>query len=214
MNSNRDRFPLRFFAYLLVSLVLLALIWQAVMRIGPRPILKENCFVEWFEVALLLVVCGALWLHGPGIIYRCLGGLALLAVFREIDSFSEKVLFEDAYKYLLGAGVMVLGIYAARNRLVLWEEWGRFVTRPGFLLMLAGLFVAAGWAQFFGKRSIWRLLQGTNVSESKRWAEEVMELLGYYLILCGVIEERIFRRRSRNQPPARQCASPEQGCRD
>ena len=191
-------FAPRLCVYGLASMALLAALCQLIMcgERGPS-ILYENDLVEWVQVSLLLAMCVVLWRGHARNLCRILSGLALLAVFREWDALSERNLFEDAYKIPFFMGLLVLVVYSYRRRQVLGQELHGFIRRPGLVLMLVGLLVAIGWAQAIGQRELWRALTGVQyVRWPKRMAEEGFELMGYFLMLCGAIEERVFASRS------------------
>ena len=196
MFSDRYEFPTRLFVYLLGTVLLLAVVCEVVMRLGEGSLLKENNVVEWAQVAVLMTASMVLWLSGTHALCRCLSGAAFLAVLRELDVLLDEAFFEGAYKRPLCLGLVVLAIYALRKREALWEEIREFDARPAFMLMLIGSCVALGWAQVLGQRGVWRVFDITYVSGPKRIAEESLELVGYFLILCGAFEEWLFRRQS------------------
>ena len=187
-------FAPRLCVYSLASMGVLAGLCQLIIK-GERgrSILYENSVVEWAQVFVLLTMAVVLWSRHDRSLCRVLSGLALVAVFREWDALSERNFFDDAYKLPLFTGLLVLVLYSYRQRRVLEQELYGFIRRPGLVLMLMGLLVALGWAQAIGQRELWQTVVDSKfVRWPKRMAEEGLELMGYFLMLCGAIEERVF----------------------
>jgi hypothetical protein len=159
-------------------------------------LLKENRFLEWVQIGVLVAAGAVCWpaLRRRGFaLHGILGLLLLAATFRELDSFLNDVLFDDAEKVLmfsaLGAAALVFFLRFAEAR----DQVIRFSDRHGFFLLFFGAMLVTVFAQFFGQRELWKLLANPKLtSEAKRFVEEGLEFMGYLVIACGVIEERFF----------------------
>ena len=77
-----------------------------------------------------------------------------------------------------------------------------FCSRPRFYLNIFGVVMGCLYAQILDQREVWDLLAREEYgSESKRFVEEALELMGYILIACGVVEERFFGESASNSRP-------------
>lgn len=117
-------------------------------------------------------------------LYILLMTLALFAVLRENNNTEiyQKLLPKKWVKWVLA--LAVLGVLAATLRRQLFAEIRAFMLRRSILLFIAGAVVVIAWAQVLSSERIWE-------NQADRLVEEALELAGYFLILCGVIEEFI-----------------------
>lgn len=194
---------LRLFLYLLIQAVFLVLYALALQKasmgrlgsIDLEGLLRENRWLEWFQISLLCVValmCVGAFRAGEPALHRLLALLALFAVARELDSFLEKLLFDRAHWIPMGLAVAAIVAVAAPARGELAHDLPLFFGRPGFYLMLFGFALVVLYAQVLGQREIWEAFQPKYESEAKRFVEEGLEFMGYVVIGCGVLEERFF----------------------
>jgi len=76
--------------------------------------------------------------------------LALIAALRELDHYSEVMLFRGAYKYPGGA-IGALALYhLGKDRQKLRKEISAFIKEPAFFFLAFGFFLAAILAQILG----------------------------------------------------------------
>ncbi|MBI3736928.1 hypothetical protein HY256_10500 [Candidatus Sumerlaeota bacterium] len=202
--QSRSSLPLRLAIYLLLQALILGsyilLVESAAhQRLGEielTDLLKEDRWLEWSQVGVLtlgIVLMLGAFRRGQPPLHTILALLPMLAVLRELDSFAEEYVFNDAHlvAMLLPAGGICWILWSARDNLR--REIPAFVSRPGFFLMLMGSAFVILYAQLLGRRDIWKFLANPRMlSQSKRFIEEGLELMGYVVILCGLFEERFF----------------------
>lgn len=122
---------------------------------------------------------------------------AALGVIREADALLDKVFFHGAYKgpaALLGAFALSR---AYRSRAVLTDQLARWMTTPSFVVTASGSFIVLVYAQIVGQKELWQALMGAAyVRPVKDVAEELQELIGYFLIFFGAVEAYVLARSS------------------
>lgn len=158
-------------------------------------LLRENRWLEWIQIGLLGVLavgCLGAFRAGQPVLHRALCLMLMAAVFRELDSFLEGNLFENAHTVGMGLILTALVALCIVGRDSLKREIPSFLNRPSFYLMLFGAMLVVVYAQILGQREIWRTFSPDLLSESKRYIEEGLEFMGYLVIGCGVFEERFF----------------------
>lgn len=117
-------------------------------------------------------------------LYILLMTLALFGVLRENNNTEiyQRILHQKWMKWVLALGV--LGLLATTMRRQLFVEIRALLLRRSILLFIAGAIVVTAWAQVLSSDRIWE-------NQADRLVEEALELAGYFLILCGVVEEFI-----------------------
>ena len=165
----------------------------AVRSDEPAFLFRENGPLEWLQFSLAAtagVLFGASALrdaHYKSIFLIC-GLLALAASLRELDYFSERFIFEDAYKLATTPLLVLVAYLTWRHRRVL------STTIPGFCRTASFYFFLFGWflifyAQVVGQQNLWEAMMGTAYMRIvKDTIEESSELIGYLVILFGALE--------------------------
>lgn len=160
----------------------------------PDHVFKEDGPLEWVEFSLVSVTAFILLLnarthvHYTVVLYLC-GLLAIFAAIRELDHFLDQLLFDGAYKLINGPILLLCGYLAWRHRRSLPGSIRDFSHTPSFCLFLAGTFLVVLFAQVLGQKEIWMALMGDGYTRSVKAAvEEISEILGYLIILCGAVE--------------------------
>jgi len=115
--------------------------------------------------------------------------LSFIAALRELDHYSEVMLFKGAYKY----PVALLGVLAlsrlGRDRQRLRNELSAFIREPCFFFLAFGFFLAAIVAQILGQSELWHaLIETSSARTAKRVFEETVETIGYLTLFLGAIE--------------------------
>jgi hypothetical protein len=190
-------FPMRLALYALIEGAALHGIVITIVN-GNVALLAEDGLVEWIHFSLMLIAGGLfLWSwrrcgDGSSVLLLC-SLLSFVAALRELDRYSEVVLFEDAYKY----PVALIAFYALY---VLWKDRNRlrrdiddFAKQPAFFFLAFGSFLTAIVAQIFGQAELWHaILSGPAARTVKRVIEESLETLGYVILFFGAVEASAF----------------------
>lgn len=167
------------------------------LDIITNPFDREILFTEYSFVQLaqsLTLVIGIV--AASLLLYRkVLPQLAFLivvlltcALVREADSFLDKVadgLWQVmVFMILVGAASHIASKRKALNVQIAWLG-GHF----SLGLMLAGFVIVTGFSRFFGQGALWQQIIGESYDKSvKYFAEESAELLGYVILMIGVVE--------------------------
>lgn len=213
--SGSDRESVKILARLILYIVIQGLalsgyVWYVIEsgreRLGDISLdrlLRENGFLEFIQIGILVLIalmCVSAFGKNRPALHRLLFLCAIIGIFRELDSFLESALFENAHTLHMLAGVVILVSVAFRNRAELRLDIPEFILRPGFFLMLAGFTMIAVYAQILGQRDAWVILAPDLTSETKRFIEEGIEFMGYIVIAFGIVEERFFSCRKGMKP--------------
>ena len=146
------------------------------------------------SAAAVLFACASRW-PTLGDVFALAACGAALGVIREADAFLDNLAFHGAYKFpaaVLGA----LGLNRAyRARATLAIQFARWTATPSFAVTASGVFVVLVYAQIVGQKELWQTLMGASyLRPVKDVAEEMQELLGYFLIFFGAIESYLLAR--------------------
>ena len=177
-------------------------------------ILKENNLLEWFEAALLLATATVFFASAKlATRHRSLRiflGLIMLALLmRELDSFIENVLFNRRKTIYYVPVITLLAcafLYALVRFRLIWAATKDFICTRSFIIFTFGLAIVFCVAQFLGQRSLWRMMLRHNsspesykqaASVAKNFVEENLEILGYFYLLFGAVEDAFTRRKRR-----------------
>ncbi|MFH5803415.1 hypothetical protein [Alienimonas sp. DA493] len=187
-------------AYVVAAGIAVQALYQAVVAWGPG-IAEENGPLELLQVGVAVV--GGLTLaaavvvapRGRTALAAC-GGALLYAAARESDLMLERLLFDDAYKYLVGAPVAaVVGLVAWRDR-ARWRESLRWTAHPSAGLFLCGGLQIVVVAALFDRSDLWdSVTNATQADAMKRLVEESIELSGYLVLTVGAFELFVTCRR-------------------
>jgi len=120
---------------------------------------------------------------------------ATLGVIRETDAFLDHVAFKGAYKVpaaIIGA-LALARLWRGRSRLM--DQLRRFAVEPSFNITAIGVLVVLMYAQIVGQKELWMAIMGAEYERPvKDAAEELQELLGYFLIFIGSVETYVVGR--------------------
>ncbi len=167
---------------------------------------NEDGLVESLELVMLLSIVGASVLtairhpevRATAVLF---GGWIGLAAIREQDQWFDQW-FHGCWTVpasLVGAG---LAAHAWRRRGELWPGLMEFVRSPGWGLFVSGMLISMVFARLMGQKDLWsRLVESPRLARNlKNMVEESLEVAGYALLLCGVIEGvAALHRRGRNR---------------
>jgi len=167
---------------------------------------KENKGVEWCQFTTLVATsvvffAGSFLTSNPHRLFLFFGSLSLFASARELDSFLDDLIPMLGWQ---AAGLPLLyAIWCVyKNRQVLKEEFRQFLPTRAFAILWAGFIVVVLIAQLVGHGAFLKAVMGENYTRDyKRVIEEIMESVGYLLLMIGSIEAVVqlkMPRRSRN----------------
>lgn len=182
--------------YATYTLGLLLVYWSLPVVIvhGDILIFKEGGTVEWCQF-FVLVTTAAVFLAGvvriPSFRRLCLflALLAIIAAARELDSVLDPLLPVFGWK-------IPVTLVMAGAVLVVWQNPRQFVAQlrclsqgRGLTLLWAAFVVIVIFSQLVGHGDFLEMLMGDDyMRDYKRVIEELGELFGYLLLLCGAIE--------------------------
>lgn len=174
-------------------------IYLATTQMGAARVGGENGPIEISQVAF--AACGAVGLflaarntmRGRAMILVCAAAVTY-AIARECDLWFETLLFDDAYKYLVGLpmGIMVMSILW-RDRRDLIGDFLYMMREPAATLFgVAGLHLCVA-CQMLDRPLLWSGLEGAvDIKSTQAMVEESMELFAYMLIAFSGVEAYLF----------------------
>lgn len=187
-------------AAMLGALVVSEVQWPGSLRLhvetpfAPTHGTSEYSAVEWLQLLMLAVIaalasiCVRLQAQHRALAYLMLS-LAVIAAIRELDFFLDSYLIDNSWQVLVALLLVGVAVYQYRHWKPLLVAWRRAAPSVGIALMLAGLAVLLVFAALFGHERFWQSLLGEHYRRVvKLAAEEVTELLGYWLWLVGQFE--------------------------
>lgn len=115
---------------------------------------------------------------------------------REQDYFLDTWVARHTWKVLVTLVIVPILFWVIRERKRFVEEFASYANSFSFGLFAAGVLVTYVFSRLYGRGDFWEaILQEHYVRTFKDAAEEVVELLGYALILIAVIELTLLARR-------------------
>lgn len=119
------------------------------------------------------------------------GAIALGAFVRELHYFLDLVA-DNLWQVILAVAMALVIAYTLRHRRRLRVAWGRVWPSTAIGMLFSGALVLLVFVPFIGHEPLWRSIMGEGYQRvAKLAAEELMELMGYYLWLVGSIEYTI-----------------------
>lgn len=162
---------------------------------------SELGFTELAQTLLLISACAILlyvrlvlkvWPHVTLLL------LAFLAasLIREQDSFLDAYAAEHVWKVLVAIVILPSITWVAIRRRRFAAELAEYGQTFSLGLFTAGFFTTYAFSRLYGRKEFWQaVLQEHYMDHIKSMAEEVVELLGYSLILFAMIELLLLARR-------------------
>lgn len=184
------RFLLYFLGFSLLSgAVTLLLRW-----FGYGMVLKENGPVEWLE-ALWCSLCSLfLFLASRksaqyARLFAVLWLLPLVATVRELDRVFDEMFFHGAWAVPAILIVLLAYYKASRYRNTVKLEFVAFMQTQQAVFFGLGFFIVTVFAQSFGQQAVMQaVFQEHYVRSIGRFIEEVIEFLGYIILVVGSLE--------------------------
>ncbi|MCE9665331.1 hypothetical protein LY622_18050 [Halomonas sp. M5N1S17] len=165
---------------------------------------SEHGFTELAQSALL-ATASALLLYTRQVL-RVMPNVTLLifafvfsSLIREQDYWLDLWVADHTWKVLVTLVIVPILYWIIRERQRFVEEFAGYANSFSFGLFAAGVLTTYVFSRLYGRSVFWEaVLQEHYVRTFKDAAEEVVELLGYALILIAVIELTLLARRWRS----------------
>ncbi|HSH48337.1 MAG TPA: hypothetical protein VK991_07100 [Halomonas sp.] len=166
----------------------------------PEVRFSEYGFTELAQTALL-ATASALLIYTRQVL-RVLPNVALLmlgfivaSLIREQDYFLDTFVARHVWKVLVTLVVIPTLYQVIRRRRDFLDELARYANSFSFGFFASGVLTTYVFSRLYGRSVMWEaILEESYVRTFKDAAEEVVELLGYALILIAVIELVILAR--------------------
>jgi hypothetical protein len=205
-----SHFPARLALYGGLEAVMLQGMIVTITHDGSE-IFREDGAIEWAHFGLM-VATGAVFLWNwrtnsayPRVLFFC-STLSFIAALRELDHYSEVMLFRSAYKYPIAAVSILALYYLGKHRKRLRQEIGLFLKQPFFLLLAFGFFLTVIVAQLLGQSVLWRaLIESSSGRPAKRVFEEILETIGFLTLFFGALETCSLRKIESSIPSRSNC---------
>lgn len=205
---SQPAFAFRLAVYLILIGGCLNLLVRLPQEHGWKAILDEGGLIEILQASCVGVALAGLLLlaardRAHRRLYVVLTALALLALLRELNHvpLHKWLLSGNGLKpAILGAAIAL----AVCGRRVLGPQLAALLRRPAAVLFVVGFLLITCWAQVLGQQQpFWIPLYGYDAGlPGKRLVEEGLELAGYLLICCALLEEGMaLRARGRAASP-------------
>ncbi|RZU99406.1 hypothetical protein [Spiribacter vilamensis] len=208
MNTHLDAtwaitFRTLFFRAIIYVLVIGAIAqgayWEA--QYLPEVRFSELGFTELTQTCVLITSCLLLvyirqvlqiW---PNLTLLLLAFVAASLV-REQDAFLDHYVATHTWKILVSLIVIPSITWVVIQRRRFLAEFARYSNTLSLGLFTAGILVTYAFSRLFGRQVFWRaVMQEGYMRDVKDMAEEVIELLGYSIILIAIVELLLLARR-------------------
>lgn len=165
---------------------------------------SENGPLESLQVALvgsasLMFFIAAIKSHTYRACLTVMGAMAGYAAAREMDTVFESLLFDDAYKYVVGLPMLAaVGWTAWHDRARLMSDWAGLSRQPAFtLFMIGGLYLicvcqALDSPAFWGEATSTTTADNIASHPTKQMVEEYCEVFAYLLIGFSGVESIVM----------------------
>nr|WP_290697294.1 hypothetical protein [Halomonas sp. UBA3074] len=177
----------------------------------PSVRFSELGFTE-FTQTLVLATCCAMLLYIRQVL-RVWPTVSLLllafvsaSLVREQDHFLDNYVADNTWKVLVALIIFPALFWVVKQRNRFLVEFAHYSNTFAFGLFTAGVLTTYIFSRLYGRQEFWQLILEDSYSGTfKSVAEEVVELLGYSLILIATLELLLLARRiykTQRQTPA------------
>ncbi|MCL7929493.1 hypothetical protein [Halomonas llamarensis] len=184
---------------LLIGLIAQGAYWEA--KYLPAVRFSELGFTEFMQTLVLATACLLLvyarhvlrvW---PNVTLLLLAFIAASLV-REQDHFLDAYVAEHTWKILVTLIVIPSITWAVIQRRHFLAEFSHYSNTLSLGLFTAGVLTTYIFSRLFGRQAFWQtVMQEHYTRDVKDMAEEVVELLGYSMILIAMVELVLLARR-------------------
>jgi hypothetical protein len=167
----------------------------------PSVRFTELGFTE-FTQTLVLATCCAMLVYirqvlkvWPTVTLLLLAFLAASLV-REQDHFLDSYVAHNTWKALVALIIIPTLVWVVKQRHRFLDEFAYYSNTFSFGLFTAGVLTTYIFSRLYGRQEFWQtILEDSYVRNFKNIAEEVVELLGYSLMLIATLELLLLARR-------------------
>ncbi len=167
----------------------------------PSVRFTELGFTE-FTQTLVLATCCAMLVYirqvlkvWPTVTLLLLAFLAASLV-REQDHFLDSYVAHNTWKALVALIIIPTLVWVVKQRRRFLDEFAYYSNTFSFGLFTAGVLTTYIFSRLYGRQEFWQTILDDNyVRNFKNIAEEVVELLGYSLMLIAMLELLLLARR-------------------
>ena len=167
----------------------------------PSVRFSELGFTE-FTQTLVLATCCAMLIYirhvlkvWPTVTLLLLAFVAASLV-REQDHFLDNYVAENTWKVLVALIILPSLFWVVKQRQRFLAEFTHYSNTFAFGLFTAGVLTTYIFSRLYGRQEFWQaILEDSYSGTFKSVAEEVVELLGYSLILIATLELLLLARR-------------------
>jgi hypothetical protein len=161
---------------------------------GYRAVLKEDGPIEWLEALWLLLSSLFLFLAARNStkyarLFAVLWLLPLATAVRELDAVFDRTIFHGAW-FIPAVFILSVAFYRAfKSRSILKSEILDFVQTQQAVFLGLGFFIVVAFAQLCGQQAVMRaVFQEHYLRSIGGFVEEVIEFLGYIILVVGSLE--------------------------
>lgn len=167
----------------------------------PSVRFSELGFTE-FTQTLVLATCCAMLIYIRQVlkvwptITLLLMAFVAASLVREQDYFLDNYVADNTWKVLVALIIIPTLIWVVKQRQRFLEEFAHYSNTFAFGLFTAGVLTTYIFSRLYGRQEFWQAVLEDNYARNfKDVAEEVVELLGYSLILIATLELLLLARR-------------------
>tara|TARA_R110000850_G_scaffold245015_1_gene369845 strand:- start:720 stop:1367 length:648 start_codon:yes stop_codon:yes gene_type:complete len=170
----------------------------------PSVRFSELGFTEFTQTLVLATCCAMLFYIRQVLKVWPTVTLLLLAfvaasLVREQDHFLDNYVAENTWKVLVALIILPTLFWVVKQRQHFLAEFVHYSNTFAFGLFTAGVLTTYIFSRLYGRQEFWlAVLKDSFTREFKDVAEEIIELLGYGLILIATLELLLLARRIYN----------------
>jgi hypothetical protein len=201
-DSGSKNILFRFCVYCTVLVGLVGLSSYLIQILGGDLVMRENGIVEWGQVLCLVFTTILLYYaskYSPEYqeLFHVLYILPMIAIIRENDYLLDTYLFDESWETFVIIGLIYLGYVLTRIFHPVVKQFIKFTHTQPFICFVLGCFIIFVFSRIVGQQSLWRaLLQERHHRAIGGFIEEIMEFLGYCIVLIGAIESYLEAKQS------------------
>lgn len=194
MEKDSTSVLFRFCVYCIALGGLIGFSSYLIQKCGNDLVIRENGIIEWGQVALLAFI--SILLHSASKysqefkeLYKTLFILPVIAIIRENDRLLETYIFDKSWEVFVIIGLIYFGYVLIRTYHPVIEQFFKFTHTQSFVCFVLGFFIVCVFSRIAGQQTLWQaVLQELNHRRIGGCVEELLEFLGYCILLMGAIE--------------------------
>ena len=166
---------------------------------GLETVFTDYSFLEMTQTLFLLIGLGTIAaLAFRGLLPQLnilMAALLTAALVRESDGFLD-LIYDGLWQIIVALLLAGIVYFLAKNKTALREQVVWLGRHFSLGLMMAGFVTITGFSRSYGSGDMWKNAMGDRFyREIQDFAQESMELLGYLILLIGLIEFSVAVRR-------------------